>query len=504
MRRLGALFVAIMIGMPALADPPDTTSSDVSISTETSMEYNIHTSSPTKKELRRMRQHRPRKAPIKQLRAMEQKINRAIRKTSPNPRVQSPVASPMPAQAPEMPAPPAMPPRPTGADRLLNAAAKIMTKSWNGNIFVWLPAISTDPNTGPTMGVLPVLVLADQETHHIRHLFAPSYTYNNLFGHTGTWRYYYYPTDESQLFTTASYSQHTNREIKARYENTAARDGVLYIRAESYYTINGSNRFFGVGPETHKGDEMGYVSKDAVGRFWAGINFAHAWRATVGLRGRRFSTDDNIIPDTNDLSVRSPSLPGIGTHHTVANEFRLLWDTRDSPITPSRGSSGELFVEKTSLAFGSDSDFIRYGLDGKRFFLWKNHPKQVTVLHGLYEWANGPFIPFYELPSLGGRDTLRAYGDGRLADRGRFVVNVEQRYTFSSLNLMGIQTNFEVAPFFDIGSVFPTLPEVQRKNFRPVYGAAFRAAVKPNVVGDVEVGIGKEGVGIFVDINYPF
>jgi hypothetical protein len=69
---------------------------------------------------------------------------------------------------------------------------------------------------------------------------------------------------------------------------------------------------------------------------------------------------------------------------------------------------------------------------------------------------------------------------------------------------MGIQTTFELAPFFDIGTVFPTATEIQRKNFRPVYGAAFRAAVKPNVVGDVEIGYGKEGTAVFVDINYPF
>src|SRR5262249_46990300 len=148
---------------------------------------------------------------------------------------------------------------------------------------------------------------------------------------------------------------------------------------------------------------------------------------------------------------------------------------------PSHGSSGELVVEKTSLAMGSDADYFRYGLEGKHFFLW-NNPKHVTVVRGLYEQANGSNIPFYELPSLGGRDTLRAYGEGRLADHGRVVMNVEHRMTFASLTMMGIQTIFEVAPFFDIGTVFPALGDIQRKNFRPGYGAAFRAAVKPNVV----------------------
>jgi outer membrane protein assembly factor BamA len=378
-----------------------------------------------------------------------------------------------------------------------------MTKSWRGNIFVWLPAISTDPNTGPTYGLMPVVVLADPLTHHIRNLLAPSYTYNSLFGQTGTMRYYWYPTDASQLYAAASLSQHTNREMKVRYENSSAHEGVLYLRSEVFYNADASYRFFGIGPQTHEGDETGYVGKTSIARAAIGANFAHSWRAIFGARFQRLATEQNIIPNVVDLTTRFPDISGVGTNNTVTSEFRLLWDSRDSPVTPSRGSSGELRVEKTSIALGSNSDFLRYGLEGKRFFLWKN-PRQVTVVHGLYEWCNGPRIPFYELPSLGGRSTLRGYGEGRLVDQGRLVMNLEQRMTLSSQELMGVFTNFEVAPFVDMGTVFPTVLDIQRKNFRPVYGAAFRAAVKPNVVGDVEVGVGKEGPAVFVDINYPF
>jgi hypothetical protein len=55
-----------------------------------------------------------------------------------------------------------------------------------------------------------------------------------------------------------------------------------------------------------------------------------------------------------------------------------------------------------------------------------------------------------------------------------------------------------------VGSVFPDIQDIESKNFRPVCGGAFRVAVKPNVVGDVEVGVGKEGPAVFVDINYPY
>lgn len=454
----------------------------------------------------------PLKKPRKKhrLREVPQKIlapaRRVIEKYgTANPHVEEPASPVMPPHAPPMPPAPRrpLPPKPSWTDRFLTGAAKVMTTSWDDNIFVWLPAISTDPNVGPTYGLLPVLVLSEKVHHHIRHLLAPSYTHNSLFGQTATMRYYYYPTDESQLFATGSYSTETNRELKIRYQDTAFLEGRAFIRAEGYSSSDGSPRFFGVGPGTHSQDEAGYTAKDRGGRFAVGVNFLQSWRASGGLRYRRLGVDSNIVPEVSDLSKKFPDLPGLAIENTVAHEVRLLWDTRDFPVTPSRGSSGEFFFEKTNGAFGSDADFIRYGLEGKRFFLWRN-PKQVTVVHGLYEWANGPQIPFYELPSLGGRETLRGFGDGRLADRGRLLFNLEQRVTVASLSLMGVQTQFEVAPFFDLGTVFPTLPQIRRKDLRPVYGLAFRAAVKPNVVGAVDVGIGKEGSAVFVGINYPF
>ncbi len=466
-------------------------------------DYDLSTSTPAQAPRKQLSEHRPRKGPAKQLQNIERTIKRTIKKTSPNPKVQKSSPSPMPPNAPDMPKAPQMPPTPTGTERFLGAVAKVMTKSWGPNIFVWLPAISTDPNTGPTMGVLPVLVLADTESHHIRHLLAPSYTYNSLFGQTGTMRYYWYPTDASQLFAVGSLSERTNREIKVRYENPALLDGGMYFRGEVHYNVKGSNRFFGPGPESHPGDESGYTSKEALGKLQVGFNFFHYWRASFGHRLQRTTTDTNIIPNIADMTARFAGTPGLGTQNTSSSEFRLLFDSRDQPITPSKGSSGEIFVEKTSLAGGSDSDYLRYGIEGKRFFLW-NNPKHVTLIHGLYEWVNGSHIPFYELASLGGRNSLRGYGDGRFVDRGRVVMNVEHRITMASLSLMGIETNFEVAPFFDLGTVFPVISKVERKNLRPVYGAAFRAAVKPNVVGDVELGVGKEGLAVFVDINYPF
>ena len=442
----------------------------------------------------------------KRIRDASRKLKKQLKeKGHPNPRVQSPQPSAMPTslspttQMPEMKAP--LPP--PGPERFLSVVAHVMTTTWNHNIFVWLPAVSTDPNTGPTYGMMPVLVLSDQLTHRIRHLFAPSYTYNNLFGQTGTWRYYFYPTESSQFFTTASISVRKNHELKIRYENPALWEGVGYIRAETYSNVDASQRFFGIGPLSTDNDEAGYTGKSTVARLSLGINFLEAWRASVCTHYLRQRIEDTIIPNTANFATRYAGRPELETTQSITNEFRLLWDTRDIPVTPTKGSSGEIVVEKTNKGWGSDSDYFRYSIEGKQFFNWSN-PKHITVAHTLFEKVNGPYIPFYEAARLGGRDSLRGYGEGRFTDRGRMVFNLEHRITAASMTMMDIQTNFEVAPFVDLGTVFPTFNSIERKNFQAVAGLGFRAAVKPNVVGDVEVGIGREGPAVFVDINYPF
>lgn len=442
--------------------------------------------------------HRPAHPHMQKLRKASEKV------LTSNPDFQGPQSQPMPPQAPKAPQlnPEAPVVAPSGTEAFLKAAAKIMTTTWDNNIFVWLPAISTDPNTGPTIGILPVLVLSDKVSHHIRHLIAPSYTYNELFGQTVTARYYFYPSDQSQLYAIGSYSQHVNREAKVRYENVDFLDGRAFIRGEAYYDADGSLRFFGVGPNTGSGSEAGYTGRDKVLHGDMGFNFLEYLRASFGLRYRRMGID-RTVAEVKDLSDVFPTLASQPQQSTVVQEFHLLWDSRDYPVTPSRGQSGEIFFETTSQGWGSDSDFIRYGMEGKEFFPWKDG-KQTTVVHGLFDKANGPNIPFYELATLGGRETLRGFGDGRFSDRGRVLFNVEHRVQLTKIEVMGVVTKFEVGPFIDAGTVFPNADGIQMKYVYPVYGAAFRAVVKPNVVGSVDVGVGREGPGVFVGINYPF
>ena len=73
-----------------------------------------------------------------------------------------------------------------------------------------------------------------------------------------------------------------------------------------------------------------------------------------------------------------------------------------------------------------------------------------------------------------------------------------------SLKLSGVTTDIEVAPFVGVGTVFDHPGRGSTRDFRPVFGGAVRAVARPQVVGSIDMGVGQEGVAIFVDINYSF
>src|SRR5438046_341006 len=79
----------------------------------------------------------------------------------PNPRVQEPTSTLGPVKPLQKPtAPPA-----TGGERFARLLADVLTREWHHNMLILLPATTTDPNSGPTLGVMPVLMVIEPVTH---------------------------------------------------------------------------------------------------------------------------------------------------------------------------------------------------------------------------------------------------------------------------------------------------------------------------------------------------
>lgn len=386
-------------------------------------------------------------------------------------------------------------PPPDRVDRALRAVAGVLTDMDGPVGRVYFPVLIANPNSGVTVGILPVWLLTDVR-HEIRHIVAPMFTYNRIFGPAFSGTYYYYPGSRSAFRAILERSEKSNHRAAARFESLEFLDGRCILKLEGNYEADGAPRFFGVGPASAKADESSYRLLERMAKAEVGVKYWGAWQAAVGWRYRRTEVQPGIIPAPREIPVdlrkaQTYSLPRVA----------LTRDTRDFPATPARGSFTELFGELADPALGGSADYRRVG---GQWRLYVPQSKNWTAaLHAQMESSFGA-VPFTALASLGGPRSLRAFTEGRFQDRGAVFVNFEERWALHRLDVVNALTEFQVAPFIEAGTVFRDAHRIPVRRVQTVAGVGFRAVVKPTVVGKVDVGVGREGPAVYVGIDYPF
>ena len=380
-------------------------------------------------------------------------------------------------------------------DRLVGGAARAFTS--DNKVFgeVHLPVIAGNPNSGATYGVLPVW-LTHNSRHEIVQIFAPMFTYNRTYGAAFSGTYYYYPSADVKLRALLEKSERSNWRESLHYDDRKLLDGRATLLFDANLEADGGQQFYGVGPATRQGDEASERLLEKELRAEFGVNLEGGFSAAAGWQFRRTEVQDGPFRtkglDPSLLTTTTYSLPRV----------RLSRDTRDLAFTPSQGSLTELFVEFSRAALGSASDYEHYGGQWKLYL--PTSENLVTAFHAQTDWSGGGNVPFTALAQLGGPHSLRGFPEGRFQDRGAAFANVELRWRVHSIDMVHTMTEFQIAPFLETGTVFPSPGQAQARYLETVAGVAFRAVIKPSIVGKVEIGAGREGPAVFVGIDYPF
>src|SRR4029078_2298510 len=130
---------------------------------------------------------------------------------------------------------------------------------------------------------------------------------------------------------------------------------------------------------------------------------------------------------------------------------------------------------------GSGATYRHYTAELKGFFPLADS-RYVTAVRAAYNQTLGDDVPFLERSILGGKNTLRGHGDNRFIDSSFVLVNIEERVRLFRYRLFNVNTDWEVAPFLDLGAVAKNLLDVTPKNLVANPGVGFRAVVPPNVL----------------------
>lgn len=368
-----------------------------------------------------------------------------------------------------------------------------------------LPVMATDPNSGSDYGFLPVWIFPRQDKA-IGMILAPSAIYNDQNGTSLAFRLLAYPSKafSYRLIANQSTGLTNYYEVSCRREALAAGDWSFSL-AYSYETDT-SLRFYGFGNNTPEAQETSYAAR----KHDLTVSVGRKLTSLVELRWYADLSHDSLsdhhlrgLPPTRQLF---PEVMQDRKNLALAQGLAFILDTRDYKDTPTCGLLFRLYAETARRTWGSEASFDRWGFAFKAFQPWDADHRFVTAMH-----LRGDFLtrarqtPFYRWPALGGHTSYRGSGDDRWIDRHRVALTLEQRLEVFRLHHFGVISHWEVAPFLDIGKVFPTFGRFNFKGFHPAGGVAFRALVRPQVVGHVEVGFGSGGNNaVFMGLDYPF
>jgi outer membrane protein assembly factor BamA len=367
-----------------------------------------------------------------------------------------------------------------------------------------LPVIATSPNEGITVGALTAFLLHNAQDE-VSTLAAPQVNYNKNFGTTFTIYGAFYPSPSRSWEMNFSKSTKVNQDYEIKFRDKTLLDGRLELFLFPYGFSDGSARFYGFQSTSTKDDETNYADEEYGFTSTVGYDIAEHLQIQFGERIRKVSIGRGAVtsvPYTKDI-YNEQEVPGLNGFTAHAQKLAIIYSTLDSRDMPTRGIYAKASIESSLKALGSSSDYRHYEAELKGY-LPLSDARFITVGRIVYNQTLGNRVPFLERSILGGENTLRGYGRNRFIDSSFLLLNLEERIRLFRWRLFNVNTDWELAPFIDLGSVMESLDNAKTSSFEFNPGVGFRAVVRPNIVGRVDIGYGKDGPSVFVGLGYPF
>lgn len=381
-------------------------------------------------------------------------------------------------------------------------------KSEPGVSFYPMPAIGSDKNTGLTWGLLGAAIFTNEQGVQDR-LLTATVTHQHLSGWGGEVDGRYYPSPSGVMDADGLLTANVESLLRLYYEETRFQD-LYHARLEYHGQRTPADRFFGRGDDRPKGAESVRTSNEYLTDLRFGPRLTPVWAVQGTFRWRHFRVGDSLITDIPQMTDLYPNEPGIEGGQVFAGGIRVVADSRDSVTAPSSGSVASFFFESAyDVAPGGTHPFWTCGASQTTLWPMDDDGQFVTVVNAALQFAIGGVIPFWELPTLGGPNTLRSYNGGRFTNKDSILLNFEERIRVMKAGLFGVSGEIQVAPFLDLGKVYDSADDLLGSGISDAWhysvGVGFRGVVPPSFVGRLDVGFGgREGVGLTIGLDYPF
>lgn len=388
---------------------------------------------------------------------------------------------------------------------LARALGAITINTASGPIIPF-PVVDSNKDMGVSFGIMPIMAIrGNGEKKTIKAVLAPSATYNKNLKTTLTYRHYIFPDEKRLFLLRASYSQKVEKEFIVYYYTPQAWGSDIRISAEAKNWVTGKPSFYGTGIESSQNDKANYALNMTGEEFTVDLplinhlffNFNHAYYLKRIADGPQENGQvSGLFPAFFNQASREREF--------LTNRIALVYDDTDHPFLPKIGTYATASVSYSAKRLASDFNYRTYAFQLKHYYNYKEEGKYVTAIHYLVQFTRGDDLPFYALPQLGESTGLRMAGDGRFTDRGKFVFTIEERITLSRSPFMKFISESEIAPFLDVGTVFPKPSDFRARSLKYSPGISARIVIRPQVVGTLDFAFGSEGTNAIIKVGYPF
>lgn len=371
-------------------------------------------------------------------------------------------------------------------------------------VTVPLPVIASSPNEGVTAGALTAFLMHNKQDE-ISSLLASQMNYNQNFGVTTTMYGAFYPSPDRNIEVNLSQSTIINDDYELKLRDKTFFNKKLELNLFSYAFSDGSARFYGFEAKSRRQQETNYTDTEIGFDLSAGYDIGHHLQLILGERYRDVAIEPGAVKGIPYIKEKfsNSHVPGINGFATHAQRISLVYSTLDSITAPTFGGFAKVTFEPTFKALGGAADFRHYEVETKGF-IPLDEARYISTFRFMYKQTLGHNVPFLEQSTIGGETSLRGYGRNRFIDNSFLLCNLEERIRLFRWEVFNVNADWEVAPFIDLGAVMESLDKAQASNFEFNPGIGFRAIVRPNIIGRLDLGTGRDGPAIFVGLGYPF
>jgi hypothetical protein len=288
-------------------------------------------------------------------------------------------------------------------------------------------------------------------------------------------------------------------EARARFPELAK--GYLFAEAWATRRDYPQEDFFGIGADARRADQVNFALDRTMFGARGGVRPVRPLRVGGSVQYIQPTVgpgQDTRVPSIEAL-FDDATAPGLARQpdYLLTSSF-VEWDYR-RPLNARKGGLYQIeFSRYDDRDFGAYS-YNRVDVDVRQFFpiLAERRVIAARAYLSTSDARAGQTIPFYLMPYLGGRDTLRGFREYRFRGPHALLLQAEYRYE--------IWSGLDGAFFYDAGKVTRLRSDLDLKNLERDYGFGFRFNTDNGVVVRLDAGFGSsDGKHLYITFGGVF